>query len=70
MKTFGLALLGAMGGYLCGLFGGMLLIDILSSNTYDRSLEAAMTSAFVVGPLMAVIGIVVVLVYRMRRAAS
>jgi hypothetical protein len=31
MKTFGLALLGTIGGYLIGFFGGMLLIETFSS---------------------------------------
>lgn len=53
MKTFGLALVAAMGGYIAGLFGGMLLVEDFSSNAHDKSMEAAMTGAFVIGPLMA-----------------
>ena len=37
---------------------GYFLIDALSSNTHDRSLEAAMTSAFVFGPLGAIAGFI------------
>ena len=70
MKTFGLALLAAIGGYFIGLFGGMFAVETLSSNTHDKSLEAAMTGAFVAGPLMAVLAVIVVLVYRSARAGQ
>lgn len=68
MKTFGLSLLAAIGGYLVGLFGGMLLIETFSSNTHDKSVEAAMTGAFVFGPLMAVIAVTVTLVFHSRHS--
>ena len=58
MKRFGISLLGAVGGYLIAAFAGYFLIDWLSSNTHDRSVEAAMTSAFVLGPLGAVVGFI------------
>ena len=50
MKTFGLAVLAAIGGYVIGLFGGRFFIEIFSTNRHDKSLEAAMTGAFVLGP--------------------
>ena len=50
--------LGAM-GYVVGLFGGIGLVDLLSSNQQDRSIEAAMTGAFVIGPLTALLFAVV-----------
>ncbi len=68
MKTFGLAVLGGLGGYSIGLVSGMFLIEAFSDNRHDRSVEAAMTGAFVVGPLMAVVAVIVVLVIRARRA--
>jgi len=37
---------------------GYFLIGLLSSNTHDRSVEAATTSAFVLGPIGAVAGFV------------
>ncbi len=43
-------------GYPLGFGVGLLLVSAFSSNTHDRSLEAAMTGAFVVGPLFAVVG--------------
>ena len=68
MKTSGLAMLAAIGGYLVGLFSGMLLIETFSSNRHDQSVEAAMTGAFVIGPLMAVTAVIVVVVARGRRS--
>ena len=68
MKTFGLAILAALGGYLIGLLSGMFLVEAFSSNRHDRSLEAAMTGAFVIGPLMAVVAVIVAVVIRSRRA--
>ncbi len=67
MKTFGLAVLGATGGYLIGVFSGMLLIENLSNNRHDRSVEAAMTGAFVIGPLMAATAVIIVVILRSRR---
>lgn len=67
MKTFGLAALGAIGGYFLGLFSGMFMIESFSSNRHDQSVEAAMTGAFVVGPLMAVTAVIIVVVLRSRR---
>ena len=63
MKTFGLSLLAAVVGYIVGLFGGMGLLNLLSSNTFDRSMEAAMTGAFFIGPLVAVLAFVGMLLY-------
>lgn len=68
MKTFGLSILAAIGGYLFGLFGGMVLIEISSSNTHDKSVEAAMTGAFVFGPLAAVLAVITLLVFRSRHS--
>ena len=59
MKRFGLGLLYAIGGYVVAALVGYFLIDQFSSNTHDRSLEAAMTSAFLFGPLGAVAAFVV-----------
>jgi uncharacterized membrane protein YeaQ/YmgE (transglycosylase-associated protein family) len=50
---------GLAGGYFLGAAGGWLLVETLSGNTHDKSLEAAMTGAFVTGPLVGVIGAVI-----------
>lgn len=51
MKRFVIGLMWAVSGYAAAAVASYLLIDSLSSNTHDRSLEAAMTSIFVWGPL-------------------
>lgn len=56
--SFGMGLL----GYVVGVFGGMGLVYLLSSNQHDRDMEAGMTGAFVVGPLTALLFAIVGLV--------
>ena len=63
MKRFGIALLWALGGYVAGAFGGGWLVSVLSSNTHDRSVEAAMTGAFFFGPALALIAFIVAMVW-------
>ena len=58
--------LGGLLGYAIGAFGGGWLVSLLSSNTHDRSVEAAMTGAFVLGPLGAVVGFLVGVLRRSR----
>ncbi len=55
MRRFGTGLLYAVAGYALGALAGCFAVQGLSSNTHDRSVEAAMTGAFVAGPLLAVI---------------
>ncbi len=62
MRRFGFGLLYALIGYVVAAVLGYFLIASLSSNMHDRSVEAAMTGAFVVGPLGFIIGFVVGLV--------
>lgn len=68
MKTFGVALLAAILGYIVGLFGTMAAIELFSSNQHDKSMEAAMTGAFVGGPLIAMLSVVVILSIRRKRS--
>jgi hypothetical protein len=70
MKTFGAALLATMLGYVVGLFGTMTAIELFSSNQHDKSLEAAMTGAFIGGPLMAVISVIAILTLRRKRSSE
>jgi hypothetical protein len=53
-----IGLLWAVPGYLVGAFGGGYLVSVMSSNQHDRSLEAAMTGAFVFGPLAALVAFI------------
>jgi hypothetical protein len=59
MKRFGVALLFALVAYPAAAVAGYFLVGLFSANVHDRSVEAAMTSAFVFGPLGAVVGFVV-----------
>jgi hypothetical protein len=58
-KRLAMGLLGGVLGYAIGALGGGFLVSLLSSNTHDKSVEAAMTGAFVLGPLGAVAGFLV-----------
>ena len=49
----------AVPAYVVGALGGGSLIYLTSTNRHDRSLEAAMTGAFVLGPLVAILGFLV-----------
>jgi hypothetical protein len=44
-----------VGGYIVGAMIGYALVVNLSGNTHDRDLEAAMTSAFAIGPIAALL---------------
>lgn len=63
MKRFGIAVLWTLGGYVAGAFGGGWLVSVFSSNTHDRSVEAAMTGAFFFGPALALIAFIVAMVW-------
>jgi len=54
MRRLGIAVLFAIVGYLVAAAASYFLVDLFSSNVHDRSVEAAMTSALVFGPLGAV----------------
>jgi uncharacterized membrane protein YeaQ/YmgE (transglycosylase-associated protein family) len=50
-----IGLLWAGAGYVIGAFCGGYLVSRFSANTHDRSIEAAMTGAFVIGPIIAIL---------------
>src|SRR5262245_61118756 len=58
-RRLAIVLLWAVSGYFVGAFGGGYAISVLSTNTHDSSVEAAMTGAFVTGPIGAVLGALV-----------
>ena len=70
MKRFGFGLLFALGGYFAVAAAGYFLIGQFSSNTHDRDIEAAMTSAFVLGPIGAVLGFIAGFVRGGRKAGD
>jgi hypothetical protein len=59
MRRVLFGILWAVPGYFVGAFGGGFLLSVLSDNAHDRSVEAAMTGAFVFGPLAAIIAFIV-----------
>ena len=67
MKPFGLSLLRRD----CRLSHRALRRDVsrrdVSSNVHDRSMEAAMTGAFVIGPLAGLVAVIVTIIYGLRR---
>ena len=66
MGKAGRVFLGLIAGYVIGAALGAAGIELLSSNTHDKSMEAAMTAAFVTGPLGAFLGLIVALVWPRR----
>ena len=68
MKRFLLSVAAGIAGYITAAIVGYFLVSLLSSNTHDRSLEAAMTAAFVYGPLGALIAAVVTFVRARQRS--
>ncbi|WP_426295539.1 hypothetical protein ACN9ML_13115 [Dyadobacter endophyticus] len=58
MKIFFLSLLIAIAAYLIAAVVGYFLITKLSSNSHDKSMEATMTAAFVLGPIAAIIAFI------------
>ena len=59
MKRFGIGLLYGIGGYFLVAVASYFLIQEFSSNQHDRSVEAAMTSVFFLGPIGGVIAFIV-----------
>ncbi len=67
MKSALLALLWVVPFYFVGLFACVFLLPLISQNRHDAQLEAAMTGAFVFGPLVAIIGFVVGFLFHRSR---
>jgi uncharacterized membrane protein len=55
-----------LAGYVLGAVASYFAILATTSNVHDRSVEAAMTSAFVSGPIAAVVALVASLVWTRR----
>ena len=68
LKIIVFGILALVVGYGIGLFGGMWLINTFSNNPRDRELEAAMTGAFVIGPIVAIVALVGTLVFLFMRS--
>ena len=59
LRRLGFGILWGFVGYLCGAFGGGWLVSQMASNRFDGDVEAAMTGAFVTGPLVALVAFVI-----------
>jgi hypothetical protein len=53
--------------YFAGFFGTLILQPLVSSNTHDGSIEAAMTGAFLSGPLTTLAGFLTCLMLTKRK---
>jgi hypothetical protein len=67
LRILAISLIALVIGYGIGLLAGLLIIGAVSSNTHDRSVEAAMTAAFVTGPLVAVLAFLGTFAYLFMR---
>jgi hypothetical protein len=70
MRRVLIGLLVAFVAYVAGAFLGGWLISLASSNAHDRSVEAAMTGAFVTGPLAALVGFIAGFVWAGRQGRA
>jgi|GEM_PF-3550769 len=68
MKTFGLTLLVAIAGYLVGALVGVLLVQLFSTNQFDKAMEAGMVGAFFVGPIAALLSVIIFLITQFTRS--
>ena len=62
MRRFLIGLACGVGGYVLVALISYFLVMQLSSNRHDRSVEAAMTSVFVFGPIGGVVGLIIGLI--------
>lgn len=65
MKIFIISIVVAIGSYIIGLALGITLVYLFSSPKPDKSMEAVMTGFFFVGPLFAVLGFIVAVIYQL-----
>jgi len=70
MKRLGIGVLCAVGGYIAGALAGYFMIAWFSSNMHDRSVEAAMSSIFVWGPVGAVLAGFIGFIWGGRRSGG
>jgi hypothetical protein len=67
LRCLGFGVLFAVAAFLIAAFASYFLILEFSSNVHDRSLEAAMSSAFFYGPIGAFLGLVGGAIWGARR---
>ena len=69
-KAVLLAFLWGIAFYFIGLFGGLGILPLVSTNSHDGGVEAAMTGAFVLGPLLALAGGVAGFIFHRSRGKA
>jgi len=68
LKTLLPSFLLGFGLYFVGLFGCLWLMPLISSNSHDVDMEAAMTGGLVIGPVLALTGFIAgMLLFRKRK---
>ncbi len=70
MKRFGIGILFGIGGYLIAAVTSYFLVEMLSGNTHDRDVEAAMTSVFFIGPMGGIAAFIAGMVWGKRFSAA
>ena len=55
LAALGWATVAGVCGYVVGAVAGAYTVSVLSTNRHDRSQEAGMTGAFVIGPLAGIL---------------
>lgn len=58
------AILFTLTGFVLGVAAGAALVSLFSANTHDKSVEIAMTAAFVGGPAGAIVGLIAALAWK------
>lgn len=64
MKNLAVYLSVFVSGYVAGGLLGFAAVQAVSPNAHDRDVEAAMTGAFVTGPIVAMVALVAWAIYR------
>jgi hypothetical protein len=67
MRTFVFALLSGIVGYAVGVGAGIMIVNVFSSNRFDRDMEAVMTGFFFFGPAGAIGAVILYFVVRALR---
>jgi hypothetical protein len=70
MRRLLISMLVAVAAYPAAAVGGGALLFALSAHTHDRRLEAAMTGAFVFGPVTAIVAFLIAYVRTGRRVRN
>jgi hypothetical protein len=65
LKFIGITLITALVGYAFGVMAGIFIVNNFSTNVQDKPLELAMTSIFFFGPVGALIGLIIAVLYQL-----